>query len=140
MLHGERVTRVDGLREPRLHALEPRRVGVAQRVEQRPTGEPPRAQTVQDGPVEAGHLGELGIRMERIAVAGEAIGERLIRARLVRDRRVGIALGRYVARTGWAAVTTEAALAADEHRIARGEQGLARGGVDRRGLVDDDDG
>jgi hypothetical protein len=92
---------------------------------------------VQDRPVEPAELGELGVRVERVPVAGEPVGERLVGPRRVRDHRIGIALGRHVARARRSAVTAPTAFAADEHRVAGGEHRFARFGIDRLGLVDD---
>ena len=60
------------------------------------SGEPVGAEPVQDRAVEAAHLGELGIGVQRVPVAAEAVRERLVGPRLVGDDLVGVAVGRHV--------------------------------------------
>ena len=113
-------------------------IGAAQGVEQRPPGEAVRAQAVQDRAVEAGEGGEARIGVQRVAVAGQPVQQRLRRQRRVADLVVGGAVGRHVLRAGRAALAAEAALAADEDRTAQRVQRLAV--ADRLGLGDDDPG
>src|SRR5439155_493066 len=82
--HGERVAGHHRLREARVHALEARDVRAAQLVQQRAAGEAIRAEAVQDGTVEARELRDRRVGVQRVAVAVEAVQERLVGARRVR--------------------------------------------------------
>jgi hypothetical protein len=92
------------------------------------------AQAVDDGLVEARHLGEVRVGVQRVLVAREPIQEGLLRQGRGLDRAVGRAIRRLVARLG-AGVAAEATLTANEQREAVGEQVLA--GFVLRGRLQD---
>src|SRR5262249_51114401 len=117
--HGEFVARVDGSGKASRHRLEPLRVGTAQGVEQGPTREAEGAEPMQNGPVEATHGRELGIGMERIAVPGQTIEQRLIGAGRVGDPAVRFPL-RKADGSRRPPVASPAALAPDESRAGCG--------------------
>ena len=96
-LHGEHLPRQDRGREAALDGAHPVALAVAQRVQQHPAGDAVRAQAVEDGPVEAHRRGEGGIAVERVAVSGEAVEQRLVDARGRGQLDVGRALGHEVA-------------------------------------------
>ena len=79
---------------------------------------------MQDRRVEATHLGELGIRVQRVLVAGQTVDQRLLRKRARLRDDVGCALRRLVARLG-TGLTTKATLAAREHGEVVGEELLS---------------
>ena len=88
---------------------------------------------MQDRLAEAAAGGELGIDVQRVAVAGEPVQQRLLRAGLPDDLVIGRPVRQLPRRVG-AAGSAEAALAADERAAPAGYQRLAGGGVDRHVL------
>src|SRR5690606_7333679 len=64
--------------EPPGHRVEPVRVGSAERVQQRPAGEAVGAQPVQDRAGEPAACGEGGIGVQRVAVPGQPVEQRLL--------------------------------------------------------------
>jgi hypothetical protein len=88
---------------------------------------------VQDRLAEPAAGGELGIDVQRVAVAGEPVEQRLLGPRLPDRLVIGRPVGQRPRRVG-AARAAEAALAADEHAAPAGHQRLAGGGVDRHVL------
>ena len=99
----------------------------AHRVQERPAGEPERAETVQDRAVESAHGGERRVGVQRVAVAREAVDQAPGRVTLGRHLVVGCPVGRHVLRAGRPALAAPATLAADEHRGAVGVERLAVG-------------
>src|SRR5262249_39533936 len=82
-------------------------------VDHRLAHDPVGAEPVDDRAVEAAELRELGVRVQRVLVAREAIEQRLLRQRARFEHPVGRALGRDVARLR-PGLAAEAALAAQE--------------------------
>ena len=84
---------------------------------------------MQDRRREAGRLGEVGVGVQRVAVAAEPVEQRLLRGHVVRRVGVGRAVGQ-LDRDRRAAVAAPAALAAHEDRRADRPELLAgrRGG------------
>ncbi len=106
-------------------------IRAAERVQQRAAGEAVGAEAMEDRAIEAAHLRESGIGVERIAIARQAIGQRLILARRVRDFVVGLA-GRKREGRRRAALAPEITGAAAEHRHLDLEERLARRDERRR--------
>ncbi len=92
---------------------------------------------MQDGLVEPGTSGELGVGVQRVPVAGEAVEQGLVRAHGAFDGPVGFAGGRIEA-VGRAAVAAPAALAAYEDLGVVGPQRAV--GVGDLGAQDQDGG
>lgn len=59
-----------------------------------------RAEAVQNGGLKATHLAELGVNVQRVAVAVEAVERGLVFRGLLLDNRIGLALRRLVGRNG----------------------------------------
>src|SRR5229473_3048756 len=74
-LRAHRLAREDWRREARLHAPEPRRIVAAERAQQRMAGDAEGAEPMQDRARESGHRGDLGIGVQRVVVAAEAVDE-----------------------------------------------------------------
>ena len=94
----EIVSRHYGFREAALHRFEARRVGTAYGVEQRSAGHAVRAQTMKNRPVEAAHLREGRIGMQRISIAREAVKERLVDSGLVAQLVIRLAIWQFEGR------------------------------------------
>src|SRR5262245_65908213 len=95
---------------------------------------------MQDWLREAGHvLREPGVAVQRVAVAGQPVDERLVLPRGQCDLRVGLPLGDLRRGGPLPRLATETALAADD----RGRESLgdllarAGGGIRRLGATDD---
>lgn len=88
---------------------------------------------MQDRGVEATAPGERGVGVQRVAVTGEPVEQRLAGRGGVADDVVGRGLG-HRRRPGRPARAAEAALTADEHGLDGGGERLPGGGVDRLGL------
>ena len=83
-------------------------------VEQRPAGEAVGAQAVEDRLREAAHGRERRVGVQRVAVARQAVDQRLVLAGRVGHLVVGRPVGRHVAAARRPAVAAQAALAPDE--------------------------
>lgn len=95
-----------------------------------------RAETVEDGGLEATDLAELGVDVERVAVAVKTVEGSLVLGGLLLDDGVGLALGRLVCGDGTLGAggsglgrATEATAATDEDGGLVVEEVLACGGV-----------
>src|SRR4029077_5236958 len=85
-LGADRVAGKHRARESRLDAFQPLRPALGARAQDRPRRDAEARRPVQDRPVEARGLGALGIGMQRILVAVEAVEEREIgRRRQIAD-------------------------------------------------------
>ena len=90
-------------------------VAAAELGDQRAPGDPVGAQPVQDRLREAGQLArEPRIAVQRVAVAGQPVDQRLVLAGGQRDLRVGFAVGDLGRRRPLPRLAAEAALAADD--------------------------
>ena len=112
----EGVARQHRRSEAGLDVVEPHRVAGAHRVQERPAGEAVAAQAVQDRTVEATDRGERRVRVQRVAVAGQPVDERLVDRGLVGHDVVGVAFGRHVLRPRRSPVAAPSAFATDERR------------------------
>ena len=86
----QRLTRQHRPAEPPGHGPEPGRVAVAQHLQQGPAGHPVGAQAVQDRLAEAAAGGELRVDVQRVAVAGQPVDQRLLRPGRLDDLVVGL--------------------------------------------------
>ena len=89
---------------------------------------------MQDRAGEPAHVAELLVGMQRVLVARQPVEQRLVFARLVRDRHVRRPLGGDVGCLGRATIAAPSTLAADEDGRGRLEQGLAVGNEGGDGL------
>ena len=94
--NGERLAREHGTREPGLHGAEAGHVRAAELMQQGPCREAVGAEAVEDGPIEPGALGELGIGVQRVAVTGQAVEQRLVGTGRVGDDVIGRPIRRLV--------------------------------------------
>ena len=99
----------------------------------------PGAQAVQDRRREAGALREVRVGVQRVAVAAEAVEQRLLRRHVVRRIAVGRAVGD-LDRVRRTAVAAPAALAAHEDRRAHGPQPARPSAATACRLLPDDGG
>ena len=104
---------IDDAGEADGHRREPRRVVAGVLLQDRAADVAEGAEAVQDRAVVTGHLREVGVDVQRVAVAGEAVDHRLGRQRRHLDGLVRRAVGRDVAGLG-PALAAEAAGAAHE--------------------------
>ena len=118
---GERLAGKDRRGEPRRDGGDLRGVTAAEFADQRAAGDPVGAQPVQDRLGEAGQLSrEPRIAVQRIAVAGQPVDQRLVLAGRQRDPRIGLAVGDLGRHRPLPGLPAEAALAADHrgrHRL-----------------------
>lgn len=139
-LGDERLAGVHGTSEADLDVLKGTELLV-----DRLAGNAERAETVQDGHLEASHLGELGVDVERVVVTAESVDGSLLLGRLLLDDDIRGAVGHLVDGGGCAAVSTallaaEAATAPEEDGHLVVEELLARLGVDGGDAVLDNGG
>ena len=116
--------------------MEVKRGGIrlAQRVQEGTSGEPERAQPVQDRLGEPPALGKGRVRVEGVAVTAQPVEQRLVGSGLIRHDVVGRSIGRGIQTARRAAVASPAPLVTNEPCRGRTDERLARRHVDSFGL------
>ena len=129
------LAREDAVGEADLDALELARV-VVELPQDRPASVAEGAQAVEDRPIKAEGLGEVGVDVERVPVAAEAVEERLVGVDDLLDLGVGLAIRGDVDVGGGPSIAAPTTSAADERGQLVVDQ-LLPGLVARRDREDD---
>ncbi len=136
-IRDQRFAGIHAVGHAHLDALEVPRVTFAKGVDHMAARVPECAKAVQDRALKADRLGEVGIGVQRVPVAAEAIEQRLVGGHFLFDARVGRAVWRLDRRCGLAAIAAPAARAAHHDDQVVLDQRFAVLGVADRLDVDD---
>src|SRR6185295_10746222 len=101
---------IDRRREPHVHALQPRGIVFAGELEQCVTRDAVGAESMQDGLFESARARNLGIGMQRVEIAAQAVDQRRLRQRTDLGRGIGRALRNRVRLRGRSGRAAEAAV------------------------------